>query len=242
MSFASRFITALVGLALIFLFWPLGMPVGFQQTWWAREQVISVAPPPARGPAPSKPLFTQPAATEPPRAAPPKPAAATKAEAPKPKPKVQPQAEKQEAAGADQTAALKKPDEVAIAPPAKPALYYRVVVRDGGTLESNGTVITLGGIHARDAEAECKDGQGRAWPCGARARAALTRLIRGRAVSCKLPATATGKTITARCTVGGTDLSAWMVAQGWAKPAAPAEPALAKAEAAARKKKIGLWR
>jgi endonuclease YncB( thermonuclease family) len=115
-------------------------------------------------------------------------------------------------------------------------------VRDGGRIEANGTVITLAGIAVRDADGQCKDAKGRAWACGARARAALMRLIRGRAVTCKVPASGKQKALTASCTVGGTDLSTWMVAQGWAEAKAPSEPKLAKAADAARKKKIGIWR
>jgi endonuclease YncB( thermonuclease family) len=47
---------------------------------------------------------------------------------------------------------------------------------------------------------------------------------------------------TARCSVGSTDLSTWMVRQGWAKPKEPTEPALADAARAAQSERIGLWR
>ncbi|ODS00432.1 hypothetical protein AUC69_00750 [Methyloceanibacter superfactus] len=103
------------------------------------------------------------------------------------------------------------------------------MVRDGGTLESAGTVIVLEGIKARAANAQCKDKSGHTWACGARARLALTRLIHGRAVRCAVPVSGAPKSLTARCSVGGKDLSVWMVHQGWAEAAAPAEPKLAEA-------------
>jgi endonuclease YncB( thermonuclease family) len=40
----------------------------------------------------------------------------------------------------------------------------------------------------------------------------------------------------------GTDLSNWMVRQGWVKPNDPPEPALADAAEAAKSERIGLWR
>jgi endonuclease YncB( thermonuclease family) len=40
----------------------------------------------------------------------------------------------------------------------------------------------------------------------------------------------------------GTDLSTWVVRQGWALPADPAEPGLAEAAEAAKKDGAGLWR
>jgi endonuclease YncB( thermonuclease family) len=57
-----------------------------------------------------------------------------------------------------------------------------------------------------------------------------------------LPKGGEQKTYTARCAVGGTDLSAWMVRQGWAKPRQPPEPALADAAEAAKQERVGVWR
>lgn len=223
MSLASRIITALVGLGLIVFFWPFG----------SGEDVATVG-----APRPSKQLFTKPVVPAP------KGQGARVSEAVKgahalpnaeePKPRAQ-SGTKVDAA---QIAALSK-DELAIEPPLKPKRYYRVVVRNGGTIEASGVVITLGGITARKASAQCKDEKGRAWACGARARVALMRLIHGRAVTCQVPASDKRKSLTARCTVGGSDLSTWMVAQGWAEPK---DPALADAAAAARKQRIGIWR
>jgi len=220
MSLASRILTALLGLGLIWYFWPFG---------GGAEVVTPVSPP-------DKQLFTKPAASTP-QAATPRSAASQPAQAIE-APKKQLLA--REKADAERLAALTT--ETGPKPVLKPKLYYRVVVRDGGTLKAGGTVITLGGINARAADAKCKDGKGRAWACGARARAALTRLIHGRAVTCEVPISGKQKKLTARCSVGGADLSVWMVSQGWAEPAAQAEPKLAAAADKARKNKVGLWR
>jgi endonuclease YncB( thermonuclease family) len=227
MRFASRLLTALLGLALIWYFWPFG--------GGSDEVVTAVSPPPAGR---DGRLFTQPAA---PSAPAPK-AATPNLAAPKPVPDTAGHAVPvpQGAQPGEQTAALTA--DATPKPKLAPKLYYRVMVRDGGTLESASTVITLEGIEARAANAKCKDKTGRSWACGARARLALTRLIRGRAVTCAAPVSGAPKSLTARCSVGGKDLSAWMVDQGWAEAAAPAEPKLAKAADAARKKRIGLWR
>jgi endonuclease YncB( thermonuclease family) len=126
--------------------------------------------------------------------------------------------------------------------PVKPVkLHYRVKVRDGGTLEAGGTVIRLAGIEAREADGRCTDKGGKDWACGAAARVALTKFIRYRAVSCSEP-DGTGKDYAARCTVGGVDLSVWMVRQGWAKPKDGADKALADAAHAARTAHLGIWR
>ena len=232
MRFASRLLTALLGLALIWYFWPFG---------GGRDEVVTaVSPPPV---AQNGRLFTQPAAS----AAPAPSAPAHKATSPNlAAPEVVPENAghavpvPQGAQPGEQTAALTADEKPKLK--TAPKLYYRVVVRDGGTLESAGAVITLEGIEARAANDKCKDKAGRSWACGTRARLALTRLIRGRAVTCAVPVSGAPKSLTARCSVGGKDLSAWMVDQGWAEASAPAEPKLAKAADAARKKRIGLWR
>src|SRR4029450_6636671 len=132
--------------------------------------------------------------------------------------------------------------EAEIKPRPTTKIYYRVTVPDSGTLEAGDVVIKLNGIVARKADAQCQNETGKNWPCGAAAKAALRRLIRARAVVCDLPEPAEQKPFTARCAVSGTDLSNWMVRQGWAKPNDPPEPALADGAAAAKSERIGLWR
>jgi endonuclease YncB( thermonuclease family) len=238
MAAASRIFSIVVGLGLaVLLLWPLNLPlVGFQEAWWAREQVVTRVNPPPALPSSVEPLFTKPAASASQAEAPRATHAVPNPDAPKPLMFAR------ETADAERVAALEKKDETAAKPKPKTKLYYRVIVRDGGTIEAAGILITLRGILARDADAQCKDDSGKPWPCGARARGELTQLIHGRAVSCDLPASGERKSFTARCAVGGADLSAWMVSQGWAKPKEPAEPALDDAAADARKKHMGIWR
>jgi endonuclease YncB( thermonuclease family) len=131
--------------------------------------------------------------------------------------------------------------EADIKPKPTKKIYYRVIVPDSGTLEAGDAVIKLTGIVAIKADAQCHDKQGKNWPCGAAAKTALRRLIRARAVVCDLPEPGEQKSFTARCAVSGTDLSTWMVRQGWAKPNDPPEPAHADAAEAAKSERIGLW-
>ena len=131
--------------------------------------------------------------------------------------------------------------EADIQPKLTKKIYYRVIVSDSGTLEAGDVVIRLNGIVASKADAQCHDKQGKNWPCGAAAKTALGRLVRARAVVCDLPEPGEQKSFTARCAVSGTDLSTWMVRQGWAKPNDPPEPALADAAEAAKSERIGLW-
>jgi endonuclease YncB( thermonuclease family) len=146
-----------------------------------------------------------------------------------------------EKAEAERLAALAQQEAAAKAKP-EIKLYYRVTVRDGGTLEAGDVIISLDAIKAREADAHCKDASGKAWPCGTAARAALTKLIRGRAVSCTLPQGGEQKAFASRCSVADTDLSSWMVRHGWAEAIAPAEPEIVKAAEDARRERIGFWR
>lgn len=225
MSLASRLFILLAGLALIWFFWPFG----------GDSEVVKIVEPPPSGH--QGRLFTTPLpeGPAPKKPDPPKPAQAA------PESGSETVASETDGDG-DRVAAV--PPDAAQQPKQelKPKLFYRVLVRDGGTLQSGNTVITLDGIAARDADALCKDANGRKWACGKQARIALMRLIRGRAVRCRVPASGKDTALTARCDVGGTDLSVWMVHQGWVKPKAPADAKLAKAADAAREKKIGVWR
>ena len=124
----------------------------------------------------------------------------------------------------------------------QPKRFYRVVVQDGSSLKAGDTTIKLAEIEVEDLTGECTDSRGEAWPCGRAARSALMRFIRGRAVECQVPASGDTDTLAARCSVGGKDLSFWMVAQGWAKPKKPTQAAFKEAEEAARERRLGIWR
>ena len=124
----------------------------------------------------------------------------------------------------------------------QPKRFYRVIVQDGGSIQAGDTTITLEGIDVEGLTGKCEDSRGQAWPCGRFARSALTRLIRGRAVQCGVPAAGEDTNLTARCAVGGKDLSLWMVTHGWAKPKAPASTALTEAAETAQERRLGIWR
>ncbi len=249
MALASRIFSILLGLAVVgLLLWPINIPLGFGQAWWARDiaarrQEEQPGAQPAQAPPATAAL---PAPAEPPHALPP-PQVQQAAPAPQPHAIPDPATPKpnllaSEKAEAERLAALQKDKEAAAAPPPPTKLYYKVHVVDAGTIEAGGTVITLAGITARNAQAKCKDGRGKDWACGAAARIALAKLIRSRAVSCALPKEGEQKAFAARCSVAGTDLSTWVVRQGWANPKERQEQALAEAEDAAKKDRLGLWR
>jgi endonuclease YncB( thermonuclease family) len=242
MQRASRIFSILLGIAITFLLWPVAVPLGFGEVWWASQQAQSqsdVKPVPSETP----PEIVPPPPAPPAQAAIPLPAPAPEQHAVEPSASSSEPAEPSNTAKAEQSAALEDKDKPAApAPPTATKLYYRITVRDGRTLQSGGVAIKLSGLAARNADATCKSAKGKTWPCGAEAKAALTRLIRTRAVSCEVPKGKEQKEIVARCSVAGADLSIWMVRQGWAEPQDANEPALAEASKAAKQDKLGLWR
>jgi endonuclease YncB( thermonuclease family) len=151
-----------------------------------------------------------------------------------------------EQAEAERSATLENKAPATAPAPRETKRYFKVKVRDAETLEAGllptySVVIRLEGIDAREADETCKKASGATWPCGAKARAALTSVTRYRAVTCTLPPGGETKDFVARCSVMGQDLSTWLVRQGWATPQAGAEPALAKALDAAKGDRRGLW-
>lgn len=222
----------------------------FVQPWGALEKMWG--PTATREAAPAKPP-TPPdstAAVEATPAKPPEPAALQPAipppEAPKAAVPADPKAHllAAEKAEAERNAALEQ--KAATPLPRETKRYFKVRVRDAGTLEAgllptDTVMIKLEGIDAREADETCKKESGASWPCGAKARAALIRFIRSRAVTCTLPQGGETKDFAARCSVVGQDLSIWLVRQGWAAPQKGAEPELDKALDAAKTERLGLW-
>ncbi len=244
MEQASRIFSILLGLAVVaLLLWPINIPLGFGQAWWAkevaakRENSAAATPSPASTVASVGSQAPEPVAAPPPQQVGSTPQTHAIADPAAPSESSVPVAEKDEP---ERVAALQK--DTAPTPKPKTKLYYKVRVIDAGTIQSGGITITIAGIVARDAKSMCKDAKGRSWACGEAARVALAKLIRTRAVNCELPAGGEQKAFTARCSVAGTDLSTWVVRQGWGNPQDGSDRELADAEGAAKKDKIGLWR
>ena len=148
-----------------------------------------------------------------------------------------------EKAEAERSAALQQ--KAATPAPRETKRYFKVKVLDAGTLEAGppteAVVIRLEGIDTYEADETCKTKSGKTWPCGAKARAALTLFIRSRAVTCTVPQGTASNDFAARCSVMDQDLSTWLVRRGWATPQGSSEAELAKALDAAKTEKLGLW-
>lgn len=119
-------------------------------------------------------------------------------------------------------------------------------VLEGGVIEIDGRRFALADIDAPDLAQRCLL-NGRLYPCGEIARAALMDLTAGVQVLCR-PLDAASKdpgadtAATARCFADGYDLSEGMVYTGWALPRADAPALYFELRKRAEKRRHGLWR
>lgn len=120
---------------------------------------------------------------------------------------------------------VREPHKVAYGPPVAARRtadeYNLVVIESAGTIDARSRRIKLSHVKAPESDLECTTSAGVSWPCGRRARTAMRRLVRRRAIQCldeRLEQGEDGDVHVARCSVGGVDLSKWLVENGWAVP------------------------
>lgn len=119
--------------------------------------------------------------------------------------------------------------------------FHQPLVLDAGSFRAKHLTIRLAGIDAPGPEETCPSRLGGTWPCGMRARTALRGLVLRHAVTCEDMQDTPAGVVLARCRRQGTDLAAWLVAQGWARPGEGAGEELLAAAAAAREERRGIW-
>ncbi|MDA0704814.1 MAG: thermonuclease family protein [Proteobacteria bacterium] len=112
---------------------------------------------------------------------------------------------------------------------------------DGRSLSIGGTVIRLADIDAPDLDRNCAM-EGRNYPCGRLARAALADLLTGAQTECRIVGRPVGTPPLAECLADGFDLSLNMVHTGWAYADAAQSNRYTGIENSARTARRGLWR
>lgn len=115
-----------------------------------------------------------------------------------------------------------------------------VAVVDGETLRLDAHVVRLRGVAAPARGRICHDNDGHVFDCGAAAAAGLARLVRNRAVECRLEGRDPAGLLQATCAAGGAELNRAVIAAGWAR-AVGEMPGLGDAESEARAARRGLW-
>lgn len=117
----------------------------------------------------------------------------------------------------------------------------RASVTDGDSLEIRDQRIRLHGIDAVEARQQCRDRNGRSWPCGRRAAFALEDAIGGRTVVCRVRDRDDYGRIVARCMAGDIDLAAEMVSRGYAIVLRRYGREYVPLEDRARASRVGIW-
>ena len=143
----------------------------------------------------------------------------------------------------DVTASIPREQPESPTPPLSHTERYhfpRVIVADGGRLRVGDATVRLYGISAPERGRTCRYASGETWPCGNRAAAALSSLIRMRAVDCDVTSRP-GLELVGRCRIGRIDLSEWMVRQGWAETGDGAEAGYVDWLGTAKAQGLGLW-
>ncbi len=110
-------------------------------------------------------------------------------------------------------------------------------ISDGDSLVIKGRRIRLKGIDAPELDQKC-DEKNQSWPCGVKAKSALSQLIRGQQVECRSENLDKYRRLLAVCTLSGKDIGKWMVTNGWAISYGDYKID----EALARRNAAGLWR
>lgn len=114
-------------------------------------------------------------------------------------------------------------------------------VIDGDTLDVGGVRVRLHGIDAPESAQTCLAG-GERWRCGQRATRALRNRIDSRTVACEERDRGHYGRMVAVCRLGGSDLNAWMVSEGWALAYRRFSREYEAEEASAKAARRGLWR
>lgn len=117
-------------------------------------------------------------------------------------------------------------------------------VLDSGLLDFAGQAVYLYGLRGLKPDAECSL-HGQSWACGQEARWATANRIANHWLDCVERARGAGGEVFAICYlggVGGPELNAWLVEQGWARAARDYADDYVAAEERARAAKRGLWR
>ncbi len=107
------------------------------------------------------------------------------------------------------------------------------------TLKYQGDKIALADISVPQATAKCQ-GEGKSWPCGAKATLRLNELIKSPSFRCTIIQKNDGMSL-ARCSVGEADLGRQLVEEGWALTVGM-ESEYRQAEQEAKRTQSGIWR
>lgn len=120
----------------------------------------------------------------------------------------------------------------------QPGAYVAI---DGDSLRKGGEDFRLHGIDAPELHQDCQTAAGKSYPCGRQARDALSRLVSGQQLDCRIrDVDRYGRTVV-DCSAGDLDINNEMVRLGWAIAYRRHGPGHVAAEQAAHAARRGIW-
>jgi endonuclease YncB( thermonuclease family) len=122
--------------------------------------------------------------------------------------------------------------------------------QDADTIKLDGTSYRLDGVDAPEPDQNCMDAEGQLYPCGRAAIEALKKFVGSHRIYCEDLGPDQGRYKKGRkerrvgcCSADGTDLSRWLVQNGWAINFEPhAKGRFKPDEDEAREGRFGMWR
>ena len=118
--------------------------------------------------------------------------------------------------------------------------FERARIDMSGSILADGHNLSLYGAVLLRRDKICTSAEGARWACGQRAFMALRSLLEGRSITCRFKhATVPPKAV---CWVGDSDVTLFLLSQGWAELADDVtEATYVEALASAQSKKVGIW-
>jgi endonuclease YncB( thermonuclease family) len=125
--------------------------------------------------------------------------------------------------------------------PAIPGDLRTAMAQPDGTFLIGNEPVSLIGVVALPSDTLCMNGDGGKWACGLRAHVAIRQFLHAKELKCEtLTSAKSGRVF--RCYRDRTNVSQWLLEQGWALPDAQrSEDNLNSAADEARAQKRGIW-
>ena len=128
-----------------------------------------------------------------------------------------------------------------MAPKSESGLTGRATAISGDLIRVNTQLIRLTGIEAPEPKQPCLRGNGRRWNCGASARAALDKLVRGKTVVCTASGEDSDGRTLASCKADEADVAETLVRGGHVFAASGLFASYSSAESQAHSEQLGIW-
>jgi endonuclease YncB( thermonuclease family) len=131
--------------------------------------------------------------------------------------------------------------EPAVIPDFNLPRFANIQVLRNGALRSGAKTIKLYGITLPERKKLCTSSLGFRWTCGVAAYVALHNLVQSQSITCNIMSESE-KNVQGQCKVDQTDISVWLLQEGWAELAPGVnEKPYTDAIALAKTRAAGLW-